>query len=961
MEQHCHPLHFLLVGFSLSILLLGSHTSALEYTIAEEQGPGAFVGNVALDEDLVGRYGQDVVDTLEFSFLTAQEVLTIEKQGGVIRTAGRADRETACPQPLTAATCRLTVDVAVTPAQYFQIIPVVVVITDINDNAPSFPVSAGSAPEVRRGISELAPIGAKIKLPLASDPDWGENAVQEYKYTSPASEGVFRLEVSQLRNGLVSVNLVLTSALDREAVDSYQGTLTAYDGGSPPKVGTIPVTIIVEDGNDHSPRFDNNTYTVNIPENTPINSSVLKVRAQDKDIGDFGKITYTISSPPDSPEALIFGVNPTNGLLYLKRSPDYEVKSSYNVLVEAVDGGPNSQPAQTTVVVNIGDLNDNPPQIKVNALTSSGVAQISESSPSGTFVAHVSVTDSDSGNNGEFGCSLDSALFVLERLPQRTQYKIVTAGRFDRESQSVHFVKLTCTDLGTPAQESVATVTVNVLDENDNKPVFVQSIYSVTLTENNHVNAFIVHVNATDADAGVNAQMTYDLQDISSPMELLRINHQTGAVHANVVFDYESMREFNFQVVATDGGTPAKSATATVYVTIVDINDNAPFFSEPSYHVEVHENQPIGMEIGLVAASDADSEPYNEFEFSFEAGRAAKLFAIDTRTGHIRTKASLDREYQDTYVLTAVATNIHVDRTLSSSVQVTITIKDQNDNAPHVDFPNQQNHTIHISNLVPVSYEVGMISAHDVDEDENARLAYSFTHNADNSAFYIDPITGLISTRSSLQNYDTKLFEMQVLVSDHGVPPKTATATLYVVVDKSVEYAGAAKGGSLLGGSNLTIVIGLAVSSAVVVIILVVAIIFTRMNPRKNNTNRRRSFKNAFSGLGGLKSTTVKTPQNQQQSKNFNAENDKNHAKETSGKTQPFNPKKEVSFNIQNETINGCARGNSTPTDSCNTTKVNNLGKVAEATSTYPTTAVNPVADHSKVRPINFHVFPTIY
>ena len=916
-------------------------TAALEYTIAEEEDPGTFIANIATDADLLGKYGIEVIQTLEFSFLTPQgdnPAMVIEKNGGIIRTGRKIDREESCPPPMER--CELTVDVAITPAQYFQIVNVKVTIIDVNDNAPYF----GKTKIVTK-ISELSLPGVKINLPMAQDPDMGVNGVQGYQLDSSTDK--FELEVTDLPNGLKSVQIVLMGRLDREQVDLYTVTLAAFDGGSPRRSGSVLVDIMVEDGNDHSPYFENTTYVMNVAENTPVNTTVIRIVAKDADIGDFGHITYSINAGTDTQIEKIFGIDTKTGEIYFKESPDFESQSTYTLLVEAEDGGPNSQPAHATVVINIKDLNDNAPQITVNALTPSGGAQISESSPVGTFVAHVSVTDSDGDQNGKFSCALDNDLFVLEKL-QDTQYKIVTEAVFDRETRAQHYVKITCEDHGEPPHVENVMMTVEVVDENDNIPVFTQTIYSVTIQENNRIDAIIAKVNATDADSGRNADITYRLQDDGATIQLVHVHEKTGVVRANVMYDFETLKEFQFTVIAFDNGTPTRSASSAIYVTIMDTNDNAPFFSQPLYTFDVMENQPIGMEIGLVAASDADSEPFNKFEFSFLPSKEALLFAVDTRTGHIRTKATLDREYQKVFQLTVIATNINVNHILSSSAVITINVQDENDNAPSVEFPNQQNHTIHISNMVPVGYEIGVIQARDVDDGENAKLAYSFTRNRDNNAFHIAPDTGMITTRDSLAGLDTKLFEMQVLVSDNGIPPKTATATLYIVVDKSIIYPGSKPPGRLLGGTNLTIVIALSVTSVIVVVILIIAIVFTKMQDRKHTNPGNPAYKYRIAGFNFFRRTSKNHTQNQTQQKNINQENGTNQAKEAM-KSRQLGNKKEVSFSLQNEAI----KNKLTKSGESNKKAVNGSRPSGTSRQSWPGSAAVS-KDPSMVRNLNF-------
>ncbi len=823
---HRTKLHFL-VAFSILCMHCMCQESDLQYSIDEEIPPGVFVGNVPKDAKLADKYEPSILEDLRYSFLQGQSgsqddltFLSIEEDNGDIRTSDWIDRESLCQQRQE---CSIKVDVAVTPSEYFEIISVQVVIRDINDQAPRFPT-----PQVVKEISELAAPGARISLPVATDQDSPIFGISDYQLSRPNAK--FDLDVEDLGSGVKSVQLVLKEELDRETVAFYQVTLLALDKGSPPKTGSVLVNITVVDGNDHRPYFENTTYSVNVPENYPVNRSIIRVQAHDADIGSNGEISYSFAPGTDSLVTQIFGIQGHTGQIYLKGALDYEVQESYNLVIAAQDGGVNSQPALTTVIVNVQDLNDNSPQIAVNALTASGNAQISEDSKVGAFVAHVSVVDNDAGINGEFSCTLDNNKFRLEKL-QETQHKIVTADMFDREIQSSFSVIVTCQDFGDPPNLSAESITVTVLDENDHAPEFFPKAdkYLAEIRENNHVNAFVIKINATDRDEGDNADITFKLQ--GSQAEYFTIHPKLGTVRAAYVFDYEAVQRFDLQVVASDNGVPPKSSVVSLEVIILDANDESPQFAEPIYDFEVVENQPIGMEIGIVQATDADSEPFNRIEYSIEAGKASQAFAIDTDSGHIRTKIRLDREESKTYRMTILATN-NASPPLSGSTEVIITVLDENDNAPVIDFPSKQNRSIVISNLVPTGYKVGYIRAHDIDEGKNQKLMFSIAGGNEGNSFLMDSQSGLISTNAKFDKISRKEFDLLISVGDHGFPQKLAVATLNVTID---QYAPlpldvvSDEDDSLIGSSNLTIVLGVAIASAIIVIILVVAIVFTKL------------------------------------------------------------------------------------------------------------------------------------
>ena len=177
--------------------------------------------------------------------------------------------------------------------------------------------------------------------------------------------------------------------------------------------------------------------------------------------------------------------------------------------------------------------------------------------------------------------------------------------------------------------------------------------------------------------------------------------------------------------------------------------------------------------------------------------------------------------------MTILATNTGSSPPLSGTAEVVVTVKDENDNAPIIDFPNQQNKTVVISNLVPVGYKVGYIRAHDVDDDKNSKLMFSISGGDEGNSFLIDSQTGLITTNAKFDRMKYKSYDILISVGDHGFPQRLAVASLNITVDDSVPFEGPLENESLIGSGNLTIVLAVAIPSAIVVVVLLVAIVIT--------------------------------------------------------------------------------------------------------------------------------------
>ena len=576
----------------------------------------------------------------------------------------------------------------------------------------------------------------------------------------------------------------------------------------------------------------------------------------DDDFGANGEVIYGFSLQTETLYGHLFGIDQQSGELYIKGQLDHEDTPIYNLMVTAQDLGPDSLPADATVVIHIKDVNDNAPEIIINTLSDSATdeAEISEDSPIGTFVAHVTVKDPDGGQNGQFNCSLNDNSFTLVRRYE-TEYQITTARVLDRENNHHYSLALVCKDGGSEPQISIKHLQVSVADVNDNTPIFNQSTYPTTLIENSYIGAFIVQVNASDKDTGDNADIVYS---ILGPETSFFMVSSSGRITARSSIDHEEHEQFQFYVQASDQGTPPETGTALVVVTIEDVNDEAPEFKDTFYSFSVDENQPGGERVGTVTAEDRDSPPYNSFLYTFVPGKGTSdAFIMDPSTGNIVTKKSLDRETQSVYYLVAIATDQNMP-TLTSTTSVTIYVMDTNDHDPYFEYPTTYNNTVHFSNKVEKGYIVTRVTARDEDIAQNALIQYTLKGRNHKGAFTIDPKLGTVSVEAdSLQHIDYKRYELTVVAQDQGQPPRTAMASLNLVVNKSIPLDTQSEA-ALLTGSNFVIVISLSCICAIIAVILIIAILLIRRQDRSKREHkyncRMEALKTVSAQEGGLHS-----------------------------------------------------------------------------------------------------------
>ena len=825
-------------------------SDTLKYSVTEESPPNTLIGNIAVDAKLSSINGGAILQDIQFGLLSQHDLaaaeFTIDESNGILRTAKRIDRDVACPSQ---EVCFITIDVAIVkPIQYFRVIPVQIEILDINDNSPDFP-----QPEITIQFSESTAIGKSVGLPFASDIDSPEFGVVQYEMQPSSAE--FELKVThdgntQQPSGL---ELVLKMMLDHEKLDVYQVTIWAFDGGSPSKSGQLIININVDDANDHSPQFDSNSYSVDVHEDITVNTTIFRMEAHDADAGANGRIFYSLSARTVAVDGQLFGIIATTGDVYLKSALNYEHTSKYELEVKAHDGGFDSESASALLTINVLDVNDNVPQITVNTLTESNVAEISELAPVRTFVAHVSVFDADTGLNGKMVCMISHPTFQLMSLSEK-QYKVTTSGSLDRETTDTYSVEIQCKDLGSPALTGVHNLMVKVMDENDNAPVFSQTTYQISIPENNAIGAYVLQVNASDRDAGRNGRLRYSLRK-GAVSRFVHIDTETGIIRAAAQLNYEEVKRLHFEVIVMDNGTEAHSATASVIVSVEDVNDEPPQFTMLNYVFYIAENRPQNTTVGRVNATDRDSPMYGQHTYSIIAEgvnfAAANAFSVNPQTGGIVTRLQFDREFQSVYYFKVIAVDTD-SPSLSTSASVTVHVTDTNDNYPVILYPLKTNNSITISSHVPVGYAVFRVQAIDADIKENGNLTYHILSNDD--TFSIKPISGVIVTNTELNNINYKKYDLIIDVTDQSVLPKQTTVNLEIIVNASIPYTEKStqpNDTATVHRQNLIIIVTVATTSGVIMAVLIVAIIILKRHDGKDGV----AAKGGYAGNGWRKKT----------------------------------------------------------------------------------------------------------
>uniref|UniRef100_A0AAR2JWC8 Cadherin domain-containing protein n=1 Tax=Pygocentrus nattereri TaxID=42514 RepID=A0AAR2JWC8_PYGNA len=608
----------------LFFFVLAAVHGQIRYSIPEEMNKGSVVGNIVQDLGLdVKRMksGRARIFTED-----SREYIGLNVDKGTLVVRERMDREELCAQ--------------VTPCSlHFQIIlenpmemhRVDVEILDINDHAPVF-----ARKEINIDIGESAVPGVRFSLDNARDPDVGLNALQRYTL-NPTDH--FTLKELSRSDGTKYVEMVLQTPLDREQHEEHKLILTAFDGGSPQKSGTVRITVVVIDANDNHPVFSQPVYRVSFPENAQKGTTVVIVSANDNDKGANGEVTYSFPQNTGIEAIDIFIINSESGEIKLNGVLDYEKSKQYELNVEARDIGGLTD----TMVIEVTDMNDNAPVINLISFSQA----IPENSAPETVIAMLNVKDLDSGKNGQVKCSIARDAPFKIKSTSTNFFSVVTDQLLDREKVSEYNITITATDEGSPSLFTSKILNIKISDVNDNAPVFQRQSYTAYVTENNTPGVSIFAVTASDKDSGNNARISYFLEDVLvngvSASTYISVHAESGEILAVRSFDYEQTKEFNIRVKAQDGGNPPLSSNVSVKIIIQDQNDNAPQVLYPvqtggSVVAEmVPRSADVGYLVSKVVAVDVDSGQNAWLSYKLQKATDRALFEVGAQNGEIRT------------------------------------------------------------------------------------------------------------------------------------------------------------------------------------------------------------------------------------------------------------------------------------------------------------------------------------
>ncbi|XP_031733141.1 neural-cadherin [Anarrhichthys ocellatus] len=672
-------------------------------------------------------------------------------------------------------------NVAAVPLASFT--TVYVNVTDVNDNVPFFLSSTYEAT-----VPEGAEIGTSVAQVSATDLDSGLHGMVHYVILKDES-GDSQFFSIDSRSGVI----VTRASFDREQKASYLIEVQSQDSSESarpgqqgqPNTDMAYVRIFVTDINDNAPAFAQPAYEVSVEEDEEVGFVLITVTANDEDEGANAKLRYQITSGNTMGA---FDVEPEVGTVFVAQPLDYETEQRYELRLVASDGKWENE---TLVVVQVVNRNDEAP---VFSQTEYRAAVTEELTQLPVVMLEVSATDPDQeADQTALRYSLHGQGAAGEFTIDERTGRIYAQRRLDREERPAWRFLVLATDEGGAGLTGFADVLLEVTDVNDNAPFFpcpaleVDGCFLGQVPENSPADTSVMEMRAMDLDdpnEGKNAALTYSIiKNVRNEinLNLFSINASTGTIYTVLrSLDREVEERYLVVVEARDGGGLAGTGTATI--TVSDVNDHPPVFTQRLYTTQVTEDLEVNSEVLVVSATDGDEGENAVVTFSIVGGNEDRKFFVETdkvnRRGVIKLKKKVDFEKprERTFNLTLKAE----DADFFSLAHCLVQVEDANDHAPV--FLPQFYESPAMSEDVPVGTIVAQVTASDLDSAQNGRFSYSISKESDPYSQFLVDQSGWVVVADSLDREKISQHRIMVLATDAGSPPMTGTAIVMIAV-----------------------------------------------------------------------------------------------------------------------------------------------------------------------------------
>ncbi|XP_060936130.1 protocadherin gamma-C5-like [Limanda limanda] len=585
--------------------------------------------------------------------------------------------------------------------------------------------------------------------------------------------------------------LVVNDRIDREALCAQSAScVLPLQVVIEDPLQLFRVEVEIQDINDNSPRFPSNDITLEIAESTVVGVRFPLENAIDPDVGSNSLKSYTLSKD----ECFSIRVKEVAGgrkvpELILAKILDREKKAVHKLLLTALDGGNPLRSGSSQVTIKVLDNNDNVPAFE-KALYK---VNINENAAEGAIIVQTKASDMDDGQNGEieysFGAHTSDAVLSVFSI-DHVSGTVFLKGHLDYESTVNYEIDISAKDKGIPRMEGHCTVHVDVLDFNDNAPEIILTSHPKPVREDSPDGTVVALISARDLDSGDNGKVTLQLPK-KCQFSLRPSFSQNYALVTRGILDRENVSEYNIEITATDSGSPPLSSKKIIPVSITDVNDNPPVFSQPSYNVYLKENGVPGSILYSVSASDLDFGENAKISYSILDSKVQDVSVssyvyINSDNGSIYSMHSFDYEKLKVFQI-QVQTKDQGSPSLSSNTTVHVFILDQNDNAPSVIYPSSAVLGSLSHQRMPRSAKAGhlvtKVTAVDADSGHNAWISYKVAEATDASLFTVNLYTGEVRTKRAVSEQDDSSQRLLIEIKDDGDPVQSSTVTVSIQLE----------------------------------------------------------------------------------------------------------------------------------------------------------------------------------